>query len=168
MPDEKIKQFDYSCRDAHTTGELSICKECGNKGKSVKEITLKSLVKEEIVQNIKRLDGFYFCETPICKVVYFNNQQQVYLHKGDIKVMVGIKETEPPIHVCYCFNWTQEMIFSQIMQLGYSTAPQEITAKIKAGECACEINNPSGRCCLGAVNKTIKRGIELYGKKESN
>jgi len=163
MTDKKINQPKLSCCDIPTSGEISTCKECGNKGKSVKEITLKSILKESKLENIKNFEGFYFCETSTCKVVYFNNEQEVYLDKGDVKVRVGIKETKDPIPVCYCFGWTQEKIFNQIKQLGHSTAVQEITAKVKAGECACERNNPSGRCCLGEVNKVIERGMELYG-----
>jgi len=84
------------------------------------------------------------------------------LHKQDVKVRVGIKETEYPVPVCYCFGWTQERIFEQIRQMGYSTAVQEIGAKIKADECACDKKNPSGRCCLGNVHKVVKIGMELY------
>jgi hypothetical protein len=167
MPDKRINQSEHNCCNIPVSGDTSICKECGNKGKSVKQITLKSLVKEPKYEVIKSFDGFYFCETPNCQVVYFNNEEQVYLHKEDIKVRVGIKETENPIPVCYCFRWTSERIFNQIKQFGYSTAVQEISAKVKAGECVCEIKNPSGRCCLGEVNKTVKRGIELYGKNQS-
>ncbi len=160
-------QSGHSCCDVKkvvVSGDNSICKECGNKGIPVDEITLKSLVKEPALEAIGNPDGFYFCETPTCKVVYFNNEQQVYLHKEDLKVRVGIKETENPIPVCYCFGWTQERIFEHIKQSGYSTAAQEIGAKIKAGECTCDIKNPSGRCCLGNVYKVVKRGMELYGK----
>ncbi len=139
-----------------------ICKECGNNGKSVSEITLKSLVKDSKFEDITNFTGFHFCETPTCNVVYFNNEQNFYLHKEDVKVRVGIKETEDPIPVCYCFGWTQERIFNQIKQQGYSTVIQEISAKVKAGECACEINNPSGRCCLEEVKKVIERGMKLF------
>ncbi len=86
--------------------------------------------------------------------------------KEDVRVRVGIKETEDPIPVCYCFGWTREKIFNQIKEQGFSTAIQEISAKVKAGECACEINNPSGRCCLGEVNKVVKKGMEIYGKNK--
>ncbi|MFN7170709.1 MAG: hypothetical protein ACK4NT_05695, partial [Candidatus Omnitrophota bacterium] len=55
-----------SCCDVPVSEETSICKECGNKGKSVKDITLKSLVKEAKLEVIKRFEGFYFCETPTC------------------------------------------------------------------------------------------------------
>ncbi|MDD5615713.1 MAG: hypothetical protein PHH85_05875 [Candidatus Methanoperedens sp.] len=154
-----------SCCDVKikVSGNTS-CKECGNKGKPVSEITLKSLVKEPVIETIESLDGFCFCETPTCGVVYFNNEQQAYLHKEDVKVRVGIKETESPIPVCYCFGWTQEKIFEQIKQQGKSTAVKEISAKVKAGECECERKNPSGRCCLGEVTKVVKKGIELYDK----
>ena len=164
MLDKKMNQSEYSCCDVPASGEISICKECGNKGKSVKEITLRSLVKESKLKIIKNFEGFYFCETPTCQVVYFSNSQQVYLYKVDIKVRVGIKETEDPIPVCYCFGWTRDRIFDQIKQLGYSNAVQEISAKVKSGECACEIKNPSGRCCLGGINKMVKRDMKLYDK----
>ena len=167
MPDKKINQSEHTCCNIPVSGDTSICKECGNKGKSVKQITLKSLVKEPKHKVIKSFDGFYFCETPNCQVVYFNNEEQVYLHKEDIKVRVGIKETKNPIPVCYCFRWTSGRIFNQIKQFEYSTAGQEISVKVKAGACVCEIKNPSGRCCLVEVNKIVKRGIELYGKNQS-
>ncbi len=157
---------DAACCDIKVSGDTAICKECGGKGKPVSEITLKSLVKEPVLEAIESLSGFYYCETPTCGVVCFNNEQQVYLHKEDVKVRVGIKETESPIPVCYCFGWTQERIFEQIKQQGNSTAVKEISARVKAGECECEIKNPSGRCCLGDVNKVVKRGLELYGKNK--
>jgi len=166
MNDKELKSTEHSCCSVPAEGGAFICKKCGNKGKSVKEITLKSLIKEEKLETIKSFEGFYFCETPSCRVVYFNNEQDIYLHKEDIKIRVGIKETQDPIPVCYCFGWTKDKIFNQIKQLGYSTAVQQITEKVKAGECACEIKNPSGRCCLGEVNKTVKRRMELYGKNK--
>jgi hypothetical protein len=164
MIDGKIKQSEHSCCNVPVLGETSICKECGNKGRTVKKITLKSLIEESKLRNIKNFQGFFICEALACDVVYFNNERDVYLHKKDIKVRVGIKETRGSIPVCYCFGWTQERIFNQIKLLGYSTAVQKISAKIKAGECACEINNPSGRCCLGEVSKVVERGVGLYGK----
>lgn len=147
------------CCEVHETKDCTgICKKCGNAGKQILEITLRSMLKEHALEAIENPNGFYFCETPTCGVVYFNNGRQIYLHKEDVKVRVGIKETENPVPVCYCFGWTQERIFEQIRQLGNSTAVQEIGAKIKADGCACDIKNPSGRCCLGEVNKAVKRG----------
>ena len=44
--------------------DTAICKECSGKGKPVSEITVKSLVKEPVLEAIESLDGFFYCETP--------------------------------------------------------------------------------------------------------
>ncbi|MCL5774515.1 MAG: mercuric transporter MerT family protein [Firmicutes bacterium] len=165
MLEKKINQFEHPCCGISPNKDFSICKECSKRGESVKEITLKNLVKEPKLEDIKNPGGFYFCKTATCNTVYFNNEQHIYLHKEDVKARVGIKETECPVPVCYCFGWTRERIFDQIRDQGESTAFQEITARVKAGECDCWKNNPSGRCCLGEVNKVVKNGMELYGKR---
>lgn len=157
MVEEKMNESEDCCCEVPTSGGGSVCKECGNEGKPVKTVTLKSLVKEPRLQSIKNLDGFYFCETLGCEVVYFNNEQDIYLDKADVAVRVGIKETEDPIPVCYCFGWTRKKILDQIKQKGFSTAVQEISTKVKAGKCACEVNNPAGKCCLGEVSKLVKQ-----------
>ena len=38
---------------------------------------------------------------------------------------------------------------------GETTVPQRIAAEIKVGNCACEVRNPAGRCCLGEVNQAV-------------
>ncbi len=113
----RTNQPGHSCCDikVKVSGNTSICKECSNTGKPVMEITLKNMVKEPALEAIENPEGFHFCETPTCEVIYFNNERQVYLHKQDVKARVGIKETENPVPVCYCFGWTQEKIFDQIM-----------------------------------------------------
>ncbi|MBI4278991.1 MAG: hypothetical protein HY660_11085 [Armatimonadetes bacterium] len=59
--------------------------------------------------------------------------------------------------VCYCFGFTARDIIEDSQQHGESWIFGEITAKVKAGLCACEIKNPSGRCCLGDVQKTMRK-----------
>ena len=153
----KMNESENCCRDVSTSKGGSVCRECGNEGKAVKAITLKSLAKKPRLESIKILDGFYFCETPGCEVVYFSNEQDAYLHKEDVTVRVGIKETDDPVPVCYCFGWTRKKIIDQLKRQGFSTAVQEISSKVKARECACDVNNPSGRCCLGDVSKLVKQ-----------
>jgi len=36
---------------------------------------------------------------------------------------------------------------------GDATILECISAEVKAGDCACELRNPSGKCCLGDVTK---------------
>jgi hypothetical protein len=87
------------------------------------------------------------------------------LRKADVRVRVGLKETEDPVPVCYCFGFTEKMIFDEVRATGKSTVPQRITTEIKASHCACEIRNPQGSCCLGNVTAAIKRAMERTAAK---
>ena len=99
----------------------------------------------------------YFDRTPECDVVYFSNEANSYFHKDDLTVRVGLKETESPIPLCYCFGHTAESVEEEIVARGRSTVPETITEEVQAGNCSCEVKNPSGRCCLGDVNRAIRQ-----------
>lgn len=165
MADDEMVQGEHCCCHTFALNKGSDrCRGCGRVGVPVKDITIKHLVKPSKVGEIKDLGGFYFCATPGCEVVYFDNGRDIYLYKGGINVRVGIKESEDPIPVCYCFTRTKKMILDQIKNTGTSTVVEEITARVRAGECQCEIKNPSGRCCLGEVKRVVEEGLEIYGE----
>ncbi len=134
--------------------QVSRCKECGNTGKPVKRITLTHLLREEKVPYIRDV-SYFFCPTPDCDVVYFPDAGEAF-YTADLKVRVGIKETEPPIPVCYCYGYTRDMIQDDLIQNGRSTIREIIARKTKTGSCQCEIRNPQGSCCLGEVAGIIK------------
>jgi len=131
----------------------------------VQHQTPAHLLKEPHVSELDENVTYLFCPTRTCDVVYFSNQTKQYFNKPDLQVRVGVKETTPPIPVCYCFDYTRERIFDEIRATGESTALPFITDKVKTGLCECETKNPSGRCCLGEVKKTIKQGKEHYVQK---
>lgn len=83
------------------------------------------------------------------------------LYRRYKKGRVGLKEKEDPIPVCYCFGWSREKILNQIKEEGKSKAVEEISAKLRLGECACEIKNPSGRCCLKEVKRVVEEGLKI-------
>ncbi len=148
--------MDCGCNDNGCVVATDVCPSCNNKGKSVRPTTIKHLIKSDVIKALPTLEEFFFCETPSCDVIYFHPLRNLIFYKKDVKVRVGIKETEPPIPLCYCFGWTKEKIAQEIEQFGKTKAIEEITTKVKAGECKCEITNPSGRCCLGTVRKVVK------------
>ncbi len=133
-----------------------ICIECSQKGELVKIETLISLIKKEKRNQIYN-QAFYFCKTPNCLTVYFNNQKSIYFHKEDVSIRIGIKEKESPIPMCYCFGWTKEKIIEQIQKQGYTTIIEEISTKIKANKCDCIRKNPSGKCCLKEIKAFLKK-----------
>ena len=134
------------------------CPECHQTGRPVGLMTVSAIAKN----GVERTDATYrFCTTPDCRVVYFGvNGRRI--DKSQVKVRVGIKETEDPIPVCYCFGFTQGDIFSDIRSMGTTRIPDKICAEVKARNCECEIKNPSGSCCLGNVSRTVKCGLALF------
>lgn len=130
------------------------CNECGKTGKPVKRKTLEHLLKEDRVSSIRNVQ-YFFCPSPSCNVVYFS-EDEILFYKTELKVRVGVKETEEPIPVCYCFGYTRKMILEDFLKNGRSTIQEEITKKVKEGMCRCEITNPQGTCCLGIVATVVK------------
>jgi hypothetical protein len=89
----------------------------------------------------KREQGYYFCSDPECSVVYFGDDDTV-IDKSALRTPVGIKEQSGGALVCYCFGVTMN-------EAGRNPdAKAFVVQETKMQTCACEIRNPSGRCCL--------------------
>ena len=48
-------------------------------------------------------------------------------------------------HICYCFNYTELDIETDILENRKSTIEERIKAAKKAGSCECATKNPSGK-----------------------
>jgi hypothetical protein len=137
----------------------SMCPVCGMKGQTVSVLTVKSLVREHT--RVSPTANYKFCRSEDCDVVYFSTN--AVFRKPDVKVCVGLKEKEGSIQLCYCFDYTREDIRRDIERLGHTDIAQKIKAEINAGFCACEVKNPSGKCCLGEVTKAAQEETALLG-----
>ncbi len=93
----------------------------------------------------------------MCDVVYFSDE--IRYVRSDVRIRVGDKETEPPIQLCYCFDWTREDIEADIRRDGTTGIPERIKGKIRAGLCNCDTMNPRGVCCLASVNQAVKQAL---------
>ena len=49
----------------------------------------------------------------------------------------------------------------EITATGRSTIAERISAEVKAGNCACEVKNPSGKCCLGSVTRVTQDACDM-------
>lgn len=132
-----------------------LCQQCGYKGQPVDRTTVQALLKPEALGMVN--GGQYaFCETPHCPVVYYAADGTEF-EKNQVRMRVGLKETEDPVPVCYCFGVTERLIHEEVQRTGRSSASARIRAEVKAGHCRCEVENPSGRCCLGDVIRVEQR-----------
>ena len=134
------------------------CPECGSRSKQVETHTVRSLVRH--LPFGMPPAQCYFCEATGCDVVYFASHPGAPIfRRGDLLVRVGAKEGGDAGLVCYCFGITRKVIGDEIRQTEKSTVAEQIKAEVQAGNCACEVKNPSGKCCLGNVTRVVQEGL---------
>jgi len=148
-----LKSEGDNCCSTQPKGKIE-CPSCGKMAKGVLGKTLNCILKEEIKLNIECLDGFHYCKSPSCPIVYFRDD--ITLTQKDLSVVVGLKDGATPSIVCYCFDWTKEKIRDEIMAKNKTVALEDIKEKMNSIGCRCEVLNPSGGCCLGDVGNMIK------------
>lgn len=118
-----------------------ICPVNGKSYQRVDQKTLLHMVKQPWHNNIKD-QAWYFCDSPDCDVVYFGPDSDYYT-VADLRVPVAQKSASPNRVLCYCFDITAEDFKQKPTQ-----TRDFVVQQTKAGNCACDIRNPSGRCCL--------------------
>ena len=139
-----------------STDEPLVCMKCRGQGKPVSRKTILLTVKPEFLE--KALDGTYrFCQARECPVVYFEEQENRVFTINDLRITVGVKASADPIPLCYCFGFDESHLREEISQTGTTTIPERISHLIREGLCACDVRNPSGKCCLGEVNNAAQR-----------
>ncbi len=148
---------------SHNQTQRVPCPECGHKGRSVELITLKSLLRPEALALLEPSALYRFCPAAGCVVVYYAAEPDGRYVAEDLKVRVGLKVEGAPRPVCYCFGHTRESVQEEVRATGCSTAVETISAHIRAGRCGCEVNNPSGTCCLGEVRQAAKEALAQTG-----
>ncbi len=147
-----------------TSPAVMACPVSGARSKRVDLLTVRSLVRQ---LPLGMPNTEYFCEAADCDVVYFAfDPEAPMFRRADLFVRVGSKETADPFPVCYCFGFTRKDIQREIAETGNSTVANRISAEVKAGNCACEVKNPSGKCCLGDVARVVQDCLRGHAETE--
>ena len=139
------------------------CPDCAEVGRVVADETIRAILKRGAATPLLALQR-RFCKTRTCKVLYYGADGR-FVEKDAAVVRIGVKETEDPIPLCYCFNFSRADVRREVTQTGSSSIPARIAAEVKAGRCACEVKNPSGTCCLGEVNKAVRDAKETISAR---
>ncbi len=131
------------------------CPTCRLPGKSVATVTIKALLAVPLTE-VRDVD-YRFCRTLDCPTVYYSEDGQQF-REDDIRERVHQKHPdEDDVFVCYCFRHTPLSIKTEAASTGRSTVVDSITAAIQAEQCACDLRNPQGSCCLGNVRAVVER-----------
>jgi hypothetical protein len=145
---------------SNTFQTINLCPVNGQKGNLVQNQTVKALLKISL-RSVRETE-YFFCTAQDCSVVYFTGDGTQTFTVDQLREVVYQKEPRNPIvPVCYCFQHTVGQL-----QSGSRQQKQAIVSNIKqgitAGQCACDLRNPQGSCCLGNVNKLIKQSGEQF------
>jgi hypothetical protein len=137
-----------------TTAEAPVCAECGKQGHAVPGQTVKALLMVSLRTLIS--NTYWFCETAGCPIVYFAPDTSHYLTVLDVREVVYQKyPEESATPICYCFRHSVgDVRDGQPEQL--QRIIQDITSGIQADQCACDLRNPQGSCCLGNVRRYLR------------
>jgi hypothetical protein len=133
----------------------NVCGHCGEIGRAVARQTVVHHVKSEKLFGISE-DEYNFCASPACPIVYYASSGQTFT-VGDMRELVTSKTSGDARPLCYCFGFTEGFARQEIARTGETSVARQVSQFIKEKLCVCEIRNPAGACCLGEINKTIKR-----------
>ncbi len=125
------------------------CPKCGHVGPIVGAAPVRPHLPDAVD------GGWQHCANEHCEVVYHLGTTTVII--ASVITQVGMKATDKPTPVCFCFAHTADVLGED---LAANNGVSEIKASIKAAvadsQCACEHLNPSGKCCLVDVHRTLK------------
>lgn len=134
----------------------TMCPGCGQQGRPVGLATVQAQVAISLRTLVATM--YQFCATPSCAVVYFTAGAPPITH-NELREQVFQKEPAGDVFVCYCFRYSVDAI-----QRSDATRQAAILADIVAGtrqgQCACEVRNPQGRCCLANVRRLLRASAD--------
>jgi hypothetical protein len=131
------------------------CPVCGRLGKPVQGQTVKALLSTSL-REVRDVE-YLFCREPSCSVVYFSADREQTFTIDQIRERVYQKEPRnPDVLVCYCFQHTVSELNKASPERRLAIV-EDINSGIRRDQCACDLRNPQGSCCLGNVRELARQ-----------
>lgn len=129
----------------------AVCPACAAQGKAVSVATVRALLRTSL--RAVTHTAYHFCATSDCPVVYFTFDGGQHFTTDQLRERVFQKApADPAVLVCYCFQYTRTAV-QHADASTHARIVADITAGVQAGQCACDIRNPQGACCLGNLRR---------------
>ena len=150
MTDQSAAEMSCDCTPA---GAMA-CPTCGQWAKPVPGQTIKALLL--ITLRVVRDTPYFFCRTEGCPVVYFSGDGRQVVTRDQVRERVYQKEPQSAaVLICYCFQHTVGHLRGGSAD-ARTAILEDIERGVAAGQCACDLRNPQGSCCLGNVRRLIR------------
>ena len=140
------------------------CPSCGERGRSVSLLTVQALV----ALSLRELGQppYWFCARANCAVVYFAAEASP-ITCDQLRERVFQKEPDPGVLVCYCFRYSRSAV-QQADSITRAAILADVVAGTQQGQCACEIRNPQGSCCLGNLRRLLREQADSFAECEED
>jgi hypothetical protein len=129
-----------------TSGRGRPCPVSGFPGEPVAWLTVAALTAGRVPPK----QTFWLCRDPTCEMAYFGSSEAL-ISVRELRTEPGFKTGVTGL-VCYCFLHRREELAAR----GGAIVFEEVQRRVKAGDCACEVRNPSGKCCLRDLRKLVE------------
>lgn len=130
------------CAGSSPKTTILACPLCGTAGKSVEMRTLYHQVRFPENRGII-LGAYYFCPSKDCATAYFSSAGN-NVTKQHLITHQDIQKDK----LCYCFDIDAADYLTALSTNNAEAIKSFVIQRTKSGECACELRNPSGQCCL--------------------
>ncbi|GAV20665.1 hypothetical protein MMIC_P1637 [Mariprofundus micogutta] len=140
-----------SCCSSNSTSKKmrQDCPECGGSCLSVALKTMLLHVQFPGNQHITEGDYFY-CPSMECNTGYFSSS--TFIPKQQLRAFKPHRQKM----LCYCFDISESLYLSALESGVSEPIKTFVVRQTKSGSCACEVRNPSGRCCLADFKRREK------------
>ncbi len=139
-----------SCCSSGSPSSTHACPQCGTSSKSISMKTIFHQVKFPKVLSVET-GSYFYCAGESCSVGYFS-QEGMVVSKNQLRAFDELNNK-----LCYCFDVNVAEYIQALKNNTASEIKNFVIQKTKSGECACEIRNPSGQCCLANFKQLEKK-----------
>jgi BFD-like [2Fe-2S] binding domain. len=138
----------------------NMCPVCEKQGTRVKNITVKHIVIDELMEQIGDND-YFLCMSDECDITYFSQETGVRFNRQQVKVPIWFKKDANPKYACYCSKVTEEQVINAVLKDGATNMKEVLKVTGAMSNSQCQKNNPLGKCCHQIIQDAINKGLSM-------
>jgi len=128
------------------------CPACANTAIHVTTQTVLHNLQFPVNMSIDVDEQHFYCTNEVCDVGYFTGTGAM-INKTKLRSRDLLKQG----WLCYCFGISASAYGTALSSGKAGSIKTFVIQQTRQGSCACELRNPSGRCCLADFNRLEKQ-----------
>ncbi|MBZ9686764.1 (2Fe-2S)-binding protein [Clostridium estertheticum] len=138
----------------------NLCPICEKQGTLVKNITVKHMVINELLELVGD-DDCFLCMSEDCDITYYNPKSSVKFNRQQVKVPIWFKKEANPKFACYCSEVTEEQVINAVLKHGATNMKEVLKITGAMSNSQCQKKNPLGKCCHQIIQASIDKALSM-------